>query len=415
MRAFVAAFKKAAGTFFSPSLSIMKKEEGWILEIFLGYLVVFSGILFIWKMLNPIETPSLNGLSAFAYICFAIIFLVQLILVRKEKNGSVLRFVFLFFYMIFCLFPFFSEAGRLSSAGWIISFPFISVYFGGFRKGLFSSCLVAFLLGWSIKNSGFEMVLHIFGAYTIVLVLTMLALKYLKEVRDACCEKDRELSRILNSQSRLVELYTHDFEQNESTDEEYRNLLDIMADVLEKKGEFFIFYRKDVLSTLLSIPQPDAVLSYILLEGISNVEIFDSENEEKEKSYHDIGEYLFVSCEVEDFFSKIESVIELRKAKKSLEFNKIQTQVNRVFSSSKDKETRESNLETLFDQYNLSEREVDIARCILKGLTNKEISLELYISVETVKTHVKNTLKKCGFSSRIELIRLFSNSPIDLM
>jgi DNA-binding CsgD family transcriptional regulator len=397
--------KKTVTSLFSPFFSKTKKQGDWLLEIFLGFMIFLSGIMFIEKIRNP-PSSNISELTALlGYVGFFIFFIILFILIRNKKNSPMIRLILLFIYMLFCFFPFFSAGNVTACFVWIISFPFISVYFGGLRKGIFSSVFTAMLLGWFLKSAEMGMILQIYGAYFIILILTVLALKNLQDIQKNLKDKNEELTRFLSSQSRL----------NKSSDEEYRNLLKIMADVLEKKGEFFVFYRKDVLSTLLSLPQADAVLSYILLEGISNVNLFNSDKEKKNSPLHNMGEYIYVSGEFEDFFSKIDAVIELRKAKKSLEFNKIQTQMNRIFPSVQNDEKGEANLENLFEQYNLSEREIDIARCILKGLTNKEISLELYISIETVKTHVKNTLKKCGISSRIELIRLFSNSPPDLL
>lgn len=50
----------------------------------------------------------------------------------------------------------------------------------------------------------------------------------------------------------------------------------------------------------------------------------------------------------------------------------------------------------------LTKRELDIARLIAKGLSNKLIARELDISDGTVKVHVKHLLKKLGLRSRVE-------------
>lgn len=47
----------------------------------------------------------------------------------------------------------------------------------------------------------------------------------------------------------------------------------------------------------------------------------------------------------------------------------------------------------------LSEREKDIVRCIVRGLTNKEVAEELFISVNTVLTHRKNIARKLSIHS----------------
>lgn len=52
----------------------------------------------------------------------------------------------------------------------------------------------------------------------------------------------------------------------------------------------------------------------------------------------------------------------------------------------------------------LTEREQEVLRLLLSGKTNKAIALELTISENTVKTHVKNIYSKYHVSSRAEII-----------
>lgn len=47
----------------------------------------------------------------------------------------------------------------------------------------------------------------------------------------------------------------------------------------------------------------------------------------------------------------------------------------------------------------LSEREKDIVRCVVSGLTNKEIAEQLFISINTVLTHRKNIARKLEIHS----------------
>lgn len=51
----------------------------------------------------------------------------------------------------------------------------------------------------------------------------------------------------------------------------------------------------------------------------------------------------------------------------------------------------------------LTPREQQIATLAGQGLSNAEIAAELYLSTFTVKTHMRNLLKKLGLNSKFEL------------
>jgi DNA-binding NarL/FixJ family response regulator len=53
----------------------------------------------------------------------------------------------------------------------------------------------------------------------------------------------------------------------------------------------------------------------------------------------------------------------------------------------------------------LSQREAEVARLAAAGLSNPEISRALYISENTVKTHLAHILQKLQLGSRVDLAR----------
>ncbi len=53
--------------------------------------------------------------------------------------------------------------------------------------------------------------------------------------------------------------------------------------------------------------------------------------------------------------------------------------------------------------HTLSPREQQVAALTCLGFTNREIAYQLVISVETAKTHVRNTLRKFNLRSKMEL------------
>jgi non-specific serine/threonine protein kinase len=51
----------------------------------------------------------------------------------------------------------------------------------------------------------------------------------------------------------------------------------------------------------------------------------------------------------------------------------------------------------------LTPREVEVARLIGEGLSNKAIAAKLVIALRTVEAHVEHILDKLGFSSRAQV------------
>ncbi|MFN3307594.1 MAG: response regulator [Anaerolineales bacterium] len=53
----------------------------------------------------------------------------------------------------------------------------------------------------------------------------------------------------------------------------------------------------------------------------------------------------------------------------------------------------------------LSAREIEVLSCLARGMTTAQISNELFISENTVKTHVRHILEKLEASNRVEATR----------
>ena len=52
----------------------------------------------------------------------------------------------------------------------------------------------------------------------------------------------------------------------------------------------------------------------------------------------------------------------------------------------------------------LSKREMDVLKCLAKGMTSAQIAKDLFISENTVKTHVRHILEKLEASNRAEAV-----------
>jgi len=66
----------------------------------------------------------------------------------------------------------------------------------------------------------------------------------------------------------------------------------------------------------------------------------------------------------------------------------------------------ETELQGFFKKYDVSKREQEIIRLLLKGKSNNDIRKELFISLHTVKNHIYNIYQKLGVKNRLQINNL---------
>jgi len=59
----------------------------------------------------------------------------------------------------------------------------------------------------------------------------------------------------------------------------------------------------------------------------------------------------------------------------------------------------------ILDEYALTDREIEIAELVLQGYKNKQLADKIFISVETVKWHIKNMYQKLAVSNREDFMK----------
>jgi DNA-binding CsgD family transcriptional regulator len=77
-----------------------------------------------------------------------------------------------------------------------------------------------------------------------------------------------------------------------------------------------------------------------------------------------------------------------------------------LLSAFTDKPIQDMSFEEFCKKFEVSPRETDIVREICNGLSNKEISDKLFISLQTVKDHTHRIYIKTNVKSRVQLINL---------
>lgn len=59
-----------------------------------------------------------------------------------------------------------------------------------------------------------------------------------------------------------------------------------------------------------------------------------------------------------------------------------------------------------YEKYKLTEREVQVLQGLSEGLTNEKVGARLYLSPETVRTHVRKAMEKFGTHTRTRAVAL---------
>lgn len=84
----------------------------------------------------------------------------------------------------------------------------------------------------------------------------------------------------------------------------------------------------------------------------------------------------------------------------------LQIYLERYYVESVEDQSFGSRMDEMIKKYDISKREAEIVELICKGMTNKEISESLFISVQTVKDHIYRIFLKTGVKNRVQLTNL---------
>lgn len=70
----------------------------------------------------------------------------------------------------------------------------------------------------------------------------------------------------------------------------------------------------------------------------------------------------------------------------------------------------DTRIAAIAQEFGLSAREQEVIKLLTEGKSYKEISEELYISINTVKTHIRNIYPKMDITSRHEIVNIIHNT-----
>lgn len=77
-----------------------------------------------------------------------------------------------------------------------------------------------------------------------------------------------------------------------------------------------------------------------------------------------------------------------------------------IFNSIFSDEKQDFDYDIFSNKYNLTDRELEVLKLIVKGKKNSEIADDMFISLGTVKVHVHNIYTKVGINNRVSLLNL---------
>ncbi|HJQ84663.1 MAG TPA: response regulator transcription factor [Candidatus Binatia bacterium] len=175
---------------------------------------------------------------------------------------------------------------------------------------------------------------------------------------------------------------------------------------LEAAGGFEVVgeaYDGSEVLPLVGRTEPDVVLLDLRMPGMDGIECL-----ERLRARHPAVRVLMLANEADP--AQIEAAF-VRGARgfvvKTIDPEELAPSIHDALAS---EEPRAYGLAVLNDAVvaataGLSERELEILRTVSRGLSNKAIARELWISEQTVKFHLTNIYRKLGISNRTEAAR----------
>ncbi|MDP1801621.1 MAG: response regulator transcription factor [Bacteroidota bacterium] len=159
-------------------------------------------------------------------------------------------------------------------------------------------------------------------------------------------------------------------------------------------------YRPDVILMDIDMPHRSGIGGLIELRsaGFTEVKVliltvFDDNNNVFEAVKNGANGYLLKKTPPDQLISNIKEAFTGGAPMTSSVASQVLKMFTDVYSQKK-------------DDYNLSERERDVLKYLVKGFSYKMIADELFISIDTVRSHIKKIYEKMHVNSKTEAVAL---------
>ncbi len=214
-------------------------------------------------------------------------------------------------------------------------------------------------------------------------------------------EKAKAIFKQLDSKKNLIEI--GDLLSNIYTDmRNYAQATKMMHDVNILKDSLMSVENKKIIADMES--------KYQLNEKNNTIEILQLKEELAQKQIK--NQLVFIGFIIIVFlllaFTYYHSVQKNKHKEKELrlELQNYMLRIDKLQIAADEKGNESRSTEEKLKHFELSDREIEVLKFIAKGYKNSEIAEKLFVSQNTIKTHIKNIYTKLNVRNRVEAIKM---------
>lgn len=172
--------------------------------------------------------------------------------------------------------------------------------------------------------------------------------------------------------------------------------------------------RPDLIISDIMMPDMDGKEFYRRLKALDNFKNIPfiyltarAGDEEKIEGLEDGAiDYIEKPFDRDVLFAKINSVI---ASYDEMNREMLLNIINEARKKLTNQEDNKNDNSEIYNKFKITGREKELIELLSEGIENKEISIRLGISVNTVNNHIQKVYKKLGISNRVELIKALKN------
>ncbi len=177
-------------------------------------------------------------------------------------------------------------------------------------------------------------------------------------------------------------------------------------------------YRPQLIISDIMMPKMDGTEFYAALkdQGFTNIPFLfltarASEDEKITALESGVIDYLYKPFLPKELIAKAQTILEQNHMTVTAYKNDLKERILKTLEDdeyAKPETGNEERFTSFVQKHNLSPREKEVAKLLLKGLPDKEIAAELNIAVSTVSNTLHRIYKKAEISGRVDLLRILT-------